>query len=238
MKKKHLKILSIFLILASLVIFFLFNFAGLKETLTYKEVIVAKKDIQKYQTIKKEDVQVIKIDETAKIKNDIRDINEIVGKMAANFIPENAPFHKYYLTEDIFKVGEGEKVFAVPNDWLFGIPYSLRRGDTITVYPVSSDKDNNKTIKKDDGAADNDKLINNKEFEDIKNKVEPLMRITVIYVKDSTNREVVNVVKESRLDASSKVASIEIIINDEQLNTLNEYRNNGYKFLVLYDEEG
>lgn len=62
----------------------------------------------------------------------------------------------------------------------------------------------------------------------------PILQTTVIYVKDSANREVVDVDGGKRLDASSQVASIEIVCTKDDITKLEKKIAEGKKLIIVY----
>jgi len=67
---------------------------------------------------------------------------------------------------------------------------------------------------------------------------EMIFEARVMYIKDSTNREVQTITSHTgydRLDGSAKNYSIEIIATDEMINQMKEAIKNGYKFIIVYE---
>lgn len=201
-------IIGILLILIAIGCIFIWENYG-REQLLFKEVIIAKENIYKNNTIKEQDIMICKIQEGIIPKNATHLPKEIIGKEAKQFIPKNSIIDRRFLGNPDIVLKRNEYVFKVPNHWIEAVPGSLRRGDKVIFYPFSQEVG----------------LIQ-----------ERIDSFVVAYVKDSGNREVMNVesVELERLDGTSSISSMEIIITIDQLNTLKAYLEKDYKFLVLY----
>lgn len=83
-----------------------------------------------------------------------------------------------------------------------------------------------------------ERKVSEKDVSDIsKEAVEDyILESVVAYLKDSGNREVVTVSEEERYDGSSKIASLEIIAELEDISYLQDLAVNNYKFIILYKD--
>ena len=83
-----------------------------------------------------------------------------------------------------------------------------------------------------------ERKVSEKDVSDIsKEAVEDyILESVVAYLKDSGNREVVTVSEEERYDGSSKIASLEIIAELEDISYLQNLAENNYKFIILYKD--
>lgn len=68
----------------------------------------------------------------------------------------------------------------------------------------------------------------------VKGKTESIFNTTVVFVKDSTNREVTDTNGKERLDGSSQVSAIEIICTRSDTQILESSVLNGKKLIVVY----
>ncbi len=203
------------IIMAVSLIFYWENFG--REQLLYKEVIIAKQDIYRNDWITKDNISVIKLEESAIPKEAVSKLKDIMGKEAKQFIPQNAVIDLRYLTDRGMTLAQNQFIFRIPNDWIQSYPGSLRRGDDIYLYPV--------------------KPIEGLEEEPINLETTlSLIGLKVAYVKDSGNREVKNIENQKleRLDGTSNINFIEVIITKNKVKRLQEIYDDGYKFLMLY----
>ncbi|MGD9678945.1 MAG: SAF domain-containing protein [Vulcanibacillus sp.] len=181
-----------------------------RESMLYKDIYVLKDDIEKNQIVKDDMLTVTKFDQSLIIENSVMDKNEIIGLEAKHFIPKGTQLSTEYFDNPKMVLNENEFIFKIPSDWIINYPTTIMSKDLVYFYPVQSGKDTYK----------------------IENS--PIVISTVIYVKDSANREVT--FTKDRTIASASINSIEIVITNEQLNILKDYVYNGYKFILLTNE--
>lgn len=149
-------------------------------------------------------------------------INQLNGRIAEQFIPANGQIVAQTFSGNSVVLKENEFVFKLPPTWVYSIPSSIRRGDKISIYEI-------------DGKID-DKL-NNSEDPEVKltnGKTESIFNTTVVFVKDSTNREVTDTNGKERLDGSSQVSAIEIICTRSDTQILESSVLSGKKLIVVY----
>lgn len=183
-----------------------------RSRLLYIPVIVAKQDIPKNLVISKVNMESYltykDVEKSVLIDDYIRSIEDMVGLESMINIPRNACISRRYFGKEKLVLDKNQFVFKIPKKWIYDLPSTLRRKDEIDVYAVKEDKV--------------DRL----------NK--PLIHSVVAYVKDSSNREVVSIGEDERLDASAKIDSIEIIAKVDEINSLKNSFGRGYKFIILY----
>jgi hypothetical protein len=149
-------------------------------------------------------------------------IEQLNGRIAEQFIPANGQIVTQTFSGNSVVLKDDEFVFKLPPSWVYSIPSSIRRGDKISIYEI-------------DGKID-DKL-NNSEDPEVKlanGKTESIFNTTVVYVKDSTNREVTDTNGKERLDGSSQVSAIEIICTRSDTQILENSVLSGKKLIVVY----
>lgn len=213
-----------------------------REKLLYESVLVVNKDVNKGDVITKETLGYMKTEETKFIKDAIRDPKEVLGKQATHFIPAKAQIHKTYIDDGVITTKKDELIFRIPNDWLVAIPSSIRRKDEIILYSINEDNLNAKVNisyeKENTEEKDKENInlyVNREQVEQLPGT--KVINTTVAFVKDSANREVVDVGDKERINGSSQVNSLEIIATSEQIEKLKEYKNKGNKFLVMFKEK-
>ncbi len=64
--------------------------------------------------------------------------------------------------------------------------------------------------------------------------IKPIRCLKIAFVKNQSNQEVQSVEKESRINGTSSVATVELIATFDDIALLESYRKNGYQFMILY----
>ncbi|MBC8386614.1 MAG: hypothetical protein H8E13_00990, partial [Actinobacteria bacterium] len=107
-------------------------------------------------------------------------------------------------------------------------------GDIIYFYPVKI-PDGKDESKEADGSVRN---ISEEDISVIpeEGREDYILESVVAYLKDSANREVVTISEEERYDGSSKIASLEIIAELEDISYLKDLAENSYRFIILYKD--
>lgn len=206
---------------------------GGREHFLYEDIIVSINSIDK-DTVITEDMLINKsIDSSQIIEGTIRHKNEIIGKRAAHFIPGQSQLNLAYFLDESIELSEGEYILAIPDDWIITMPESLRGGDEIYFYPVKQKEKSEEDVSGNTGFS-NSTISSSMKAEIFKK--EDILRSVVAYIKDSGNREVVTISKEERFDGSSKIASLEIIVNLEDIAYLQGHADDNYKFIILYKD--
>ncbi len=196
------------IILVAIAVFFWVN--GGEEKLYYKDVIVLKSDTPAHTVITEDMITTKKIEKSALIENVIVSSDQIVGKESVTFLPMNLQLSTMFFLDPGMVVGDGMYVFPLPQEWLYAMPQTLRRGDTVYFYPVAGEEAEAGT------------------------KVSTYVTSAkVAFVKDSSNKEVVDM-SEERLDASGTATRIEIVIDDSIYKILKNGFDNGEKYIVTY----
>lgn len=148
-------------------------------------------------------------------------INQLNGRIAEQFIPANGQIVTQTFSGNSVVLKENEFVFKLPPTWVYSIPSSIRRGDKISIYEIDGN------IDKLDNSEDQDIKL-------VKGKTESIFNTTVVFVKDSTNREVTDTNGKERLDGSSQVSAIEIICTRSDTQILESSVLSGKKLIVVY----
>lgn len=234
-------ILGIVLMISFLVVIYLWESIG-REKLLYENALVASSDINKGDVIKKEMVGYMKLEENKFTKDSIRDPNLVIGKQATHFIPAKSQIHKTYIDDAVIVAKKNESIFRIPNDWLVAIPASIRRKDEISFYAINQDKLNSKVNVTYEQENSENKSKGNISLYVDKQEVSQLpdkkiLDTTVAFVKDSGNREVVDVGDKERFNGSSQVNSLEILATEDQIQQLKDYVSKGNKLLVVFKEK-
>lgn len=200
-----------------------------------RSVLVAKTQINEGTVIDKIDTyfEEVKMDEKAIIKNSLTfdEAKTILGKAAKQVIPENGQVIAGMFAKPGVVVSGDKFVYKVPTSWIYAVPSSIRSGDDISFYEIDSFIENSisrNVTKNNDGtlATYTHKVRTGAQ--------KPVLNSTVKYVKDSTNREVVDAEGPKRYDGTSQVSSIEIVCTEAEMKILEARVIDGFKFIVVY----
>lgn len=223
---------------AVLTVTFLFSAAGLMAFYVmywlpnnvYQEAYVFAHDMAENTVITEEDLLVAK-------KNDLLEgvvtkKSALIGKETKHFVPKNAQIVEAYIDVPDLVIGKDEFTFSLnKSNFIDGdIPPSVRRGDKLYFYAI------NKREASQDERAGAPRMT----YEDIIAKypnlvdIDALFSATVLYVKDSANREVITTSKEHRYDGSAKINTVEIKVTSEMLQMLYDCIENDQVFAVFY----
>ncbi|HEY5584174.1 MAG TPA: hypothetical protein VIK78_06750 [Ruminiclostridium sp.] len=225
MKQKLKGILGIVIMFIALVATYLWITYGQPE-LESVSLLVAQKDIPKGTVIENANLyfKSQKISLSSSVIGAIKpeQINSLNGKITDQFISSNGQIVLQSFSENSLLLKENQFVFKLPPSWVYSIPSSIRRGDKISIYEIDGKIDSNLN------------LAQSLELVLTKGKTESIFDTTVVYVKDSTNREVVDTNGDERLDGTSQVSSIEIICAREDTQVLENSVLSGKKLIVVY----
>jgi hypothetical protein len=189
---------------------------GGRQALTYTDALVMARDVLAGETVTQDMLGAMKIERGVSL-NDPPKPDDVIGRVAAVDIPAGLQLTTgFFLPED--GLDEGERVFALPTAWVYSCPRTVRQGDTVYFYPLKEtelfDAEGNVEVAMSGGNS-------------------PVLSARVAYVKDSSNREVIDVTPV-RIDASADTSTFEIVIDDNGYSTLFEYVATGHKFNLMY----
>lgn len=217
-------ILGIVFVILAIAGIFLWETYG-REALTYTEVVIFKQDVQANQAVSLDMLATMKVPSSQLISEAVLHPEEILGKESTCYLPKGLQLSKKFFQDEEMATGNGRYVFAVPTEWLYFYPQTLRRGDRVFFYAVP---------------ASDGKYIETANLTSTAGSIIPdsidtaILSTRVAYVKDSTNREVIDVTPD-RLDGSAAVSKIEVYINDDQYQLLKSNYEAGYQFIILYE---
>ena len=225
MKQKLKGIIGISIMFIALVATYLWITYGQSE-LELVSLLVAQKDVPKGTVV--EDANLYfkskKVSLSDAVIGAIKpdQINSLNGKITEQFISSNGQIVVQSFSDNSLLLEENQFVFKLPPTWVYSIPSSIRRGDKVSIYEIDGKIESN---------------LNSGENLPLgltKGQTAPIFETTVVYVKDSTNREVVDTNGDERLDGSSQVSSIEIACAREDTQILENSVLNGKKLIVVY----
>jgi len=230
---KIMAVLAVVLILAAISLVYFWETRG-REHFLYREVTVMAHSVEAGTIITADMLDVKSIDKGTIIEGAIVSKSSIIGKKAAHFIPGYSQLSQTYFEDENIVLKTDEYIFTIPEDWIITIPNSLRSGDIIYFYPVKIPDEKDESKEANGGAR-------NRSKEDISGIPEEgtgdyILESVVAYLKDSSNREVVTISEEERYDGSSKIASLEIIAELEDISYLKDLAENSYRFIILYKD--
>ncbi|PMC36256.1 hypothetical protein CJ195_15700 [Bacillus sp. UMB0899] len=167
------------------------------------------------------------------------DLPSIIGYDASQIIVSNSIVSKKMIDFDnlVPDASEGEAIRPIMSEMIYAQPGSLRRKDRIDIYLVDEAfvKESNNTNVDGVREPEADASILKKPL---------LENVTVVYAKDSSNREVTNEVGEGtaksseseRLNATGTISDLEVILNEEDFQKLmKEIIENKNKLYITYN---
>lgn len=218
--------LGIFLFIAVIVGIYFWETFGREEFL-YSNVYVASVDFNVGDELTLDKLDLVKIEQDRLIKGSFlseKDILPYIGYEAKHFIPANSQINSSFFDVPELVLSDDEYICSIPSDWIKAYPQSLRRKDKVALFAVYTSSDS--SLFADIDISELKELIKGKK---------PLMFSTVVYVKDGSNREVVDIVESGdRMNASSKINSIELVMNPDNFEILNKLYQGGYRFVIMY----
>ena len=224
---KILAWLGIIIMSCSVVLFVWWEKTGRKQYL-YNDIIIASTNIESGTVLSQDMLKTIRISAKQFIDGAINDLDEIIGKKAAQFIPKSSQFSSTYFVDESIELKEDEYILSIPKDWIITSPDSLRGGDIIYFYPIKQPEE------PEDVETTEGKTIISYEKKTEPVKKEDVLECKVAYLKDSGNREVITISEKERFDASSNIESLEIIVEFEDIKVLQDFADGNYKFIILY----
>lgn len=224
-KERLMGALGIVLIILAMLLFIGWEKYG-REALTYDSVIVFKEDVQKGTIVTKKHLGKMMIEKTSMIENAVQDPELIIGKRTNNFIPKAAQLCEEYFATPELVTGDGKNIFNVPMDWIYAFPQTLRRGDRVHFYAVYTEKT--------DETYSTENLEEPESIITAGSNNKPIVSVSVAYVKDSSNKEVVDT-KANRIDASAVISDIEVVISEADYQILKNYAELGMQFVIMYE---
>ncbi len=217
-KERLIGVLGIVLILFTVLLFFAWESFG-RVTFTYDSAVVLRQDLQKGTIVKKKMLGIIKVEKGTLIENVIQNPDLIIGKRSNTFIPKGLQLCEEFFSDPELVTGDGNNILSVPMEWIYSYPQTIRRGDLVHFYGMDKAMLENSMDGIDYIAHGSDK---------------PLISAKIAYVKDSSNREVIDVTPD-RMDGSAAVSGIEIVISEEKYKTLKTAAESGQIFIVMYE---
>lgn len=231
--KSKLAYFMAFLLLGLVVISIVAWDLTFKEKLLYEDVPVLKESVIEGTLITESMIYIDKKESDDIVDGAILDVAMILGKTAKQYIPKNAQLVEYYLTSQELVLADNEFLFSIPMEWVLTFPDSLRRGDVVKVYEIPEEFQEKvgAAAEKTEGMVEH---MTAGELELISDDVNHLFDSTLMFVKDSASREVITVSSNERYDSSSKISSLELIVDDEKLGLMKQSREDGNHFIIVY----
>ena len=186
-----------------------------RERWTYEEVLVLREPTERNVSIDVSHLAVRSVEKDKLIAGCITNPEEVIGKETTQYIPAGTFLVAEYFDEPELRAGDDQYIFAIPNDWIEAYPQSLRRRDTVSIYPVR--EQNGEEVIETTAA-----------IEDV-----PLFSAVVAYAKNNSNQEVESL-DPSRLGGTGKVSLVEIVATMGQVDQMRIAAESGCKFILLY----
>lgn len=242
-------LIGVVLIIAAILGIYYWETIGYKKA-TYQTVVVFKEDVPAGAVVETNMLGQISYPKDAIIAGAITDYKLILGQTTTGYVAKGAQLVKENFEKTELVVNEGEMVLSIPKSWIYGYPETLRAGDVISLYPVSNvalanaDRETYEEKIEYPESWTEDQIKEYEEYNEEPRLVEtlvvpeassePTISCRVKYVKDSTNREIVDASKNERADGSDNIDTVEVIVTPEQYKTLLQARYDGFVFIIAY----
>lgn len=238
-------LIGVLLILVAVAGIYYWETIGQRE-LNYTNTLVMAQDVKAGTEVTADMLGYASISRDSIIGAAITNPDDVLGKVTTGYVPKGAQLVSGYFTEKSSYVADDQYIFSIPSDWVYWYPSTLRKGDTVYLYPVheeyidNTDSELNKmdSSKSDFEAMTNDETLVARQLgEDIADP-KYVIEATVKYVMDSSARAVRDDEgsPESRMDSTANTDSLEVIVTEDQYLRLAKYKVRGFQFVVLYKE--
>lgn len=216
-----------------------------RQNYLYDEMLVLNTPLKRGEVLDINKLDTIKIDSSKKVDDTVIDPDEIVGLAAKHYIPANTPLVPYYFEKKDLITDGVNRLVKIPNDWIYSVPNTIRMHDRVYFYEMIVEKEQkpntvpanpNMQNTNPDNSISTFSKAEETQMKSMVGKI--ILEATVGFVKDGANREVVSIRETDRLDGSSAVKDIEIVITEEQFQLLEESVKRGNKFVLMYSETG
>ena len=219
MLRKLKGVIGIILIIAAIGGIWFWETYG-REAWTYEEVLVLQEPAERNTYITVDKLAVMRVETEKMVAGAITDPNKIIGKETIQFVPAGMMLVDDFFDAPELVLNDGEYLFSIPNTWLLAYPQSLRRRDTVYVYPVKQN-------------VDLEELYYGTPLPTTTPEGKPLFSATVAYAKNGSNQEVESV-DPARLDGTSSVSLVEIVTTMDNVKLMETAVKEGYKFIMIY----
>ncbi|MEG0918475.1 MAG: hypothetical protein RSA49_04705 [Anaerovoracaceae bacterium] len=176
-----------------------------RQQLTFDEVVVFKENLEQGDIVRKNNLKIKRVAEKNKESITKENVSKIVNKTAGQFIHSNTELYEEYFDYRGLSANKTNFIFSIPKEWILSVPQTLRRGDQAYLYSVSNEK-------------------NTKKY---------LTNAKVAYTKDNNSNEVKSNDK-TRLNATSSISSVELVVNKVQANLLTSHFTKDTKLIIMY----
>ncbi|RHW35963.1 hypothetical protein D1B31_17890 [Neobacillus notoginsengisoli] len=224
--------LGIFTSLAAAGFILVYDFY-IKDRIDSQEVVIVKpgEEISKSEKIHQNKLTVERRAKESLLEGVVlaEDIDKVIGHDANQLIVGNSMLSTKMIDFDLLvpDATKGEAIRPITDSMIFAQPGSLRRKDVVDIYLVYKDGSTNmtengpNTVSSEEPSEDENSVST--KGEKVNTKVF-LKGVKVVYVKDSGNKEVVsasdNGKSDDRLNASSTISDLEVILNEEDFSNL------------------
>lgn len=220
-----------------------------REIFFSEQVVKLNEVVKRGDIIESDMLYYAKVDKDSVIEGSIKDPNSIIGKAVKQYIPFNAQLNESYFEIPELITDADHLTMKIPNEWLYSIPNTLRGRDRIYLKEVTSDVIYAEDAARSKGPNTDPNALETEEKNEVvptytetdKNNIEAkasavVLETIVAFVKDSSNREVVTLSQQDRMDGSSIIRDVEIVVTLEEAKNLEEIRKKGSKFIIMYTE--
>ncbi|PLT43525.1 hypothetical protein B8V81_5065 [Paenibacillus pasadenensis] len=241
-------------LLAGLIVFQLWFETKGREMFFSEQVVMLTGEAARGDQISDGDWYYAKVPKDTVIDTVITDPSLIVGKVAKQYIPFKAQLSPTFFEDAELVTTSDQFMMKIPNEWVYALPNTLRARDKIVLKEIP--RSVLEREKQADAAANDPSVVPSPSPEPAEGDASELpetydpkaagavagkageivLKATVAYVKDSSNREVQSISSMDRKDGTSVIRDIEVVVSVDDVNKLEQYIEAGSKFLIMYQE--
>lgn len=204
----------------------------------FEDVAVFKQDVNRGTVVTRDMLTTMKFQKSELLDDRVTDLNQILNRETTEFVPKKAQLDTRMFEVPALVTDDKHFDFKIPNDWIYAVPNTLRRKDTILIFEVTQDvlPKVTATISKDKSNPNNTTVEIAAQVQALSGNKDPILKAAVSYVKDAANREVVTVSKEDRIDGSSSIKDVEINVTVDEYQKIQDAIKRGSKLVLMYKE--
>lgn len=191
------------------------------------EVLASSRQIMPHELIEASDLTVIRVPKDQVVPGALleRDWSLLVGQEALQLIEAGDQFTLNRVDKQSLLKSPDMRIVEIPEKWIASVPGSLRRLDTISIYAIPVEQSYQQSP---EGEA-----------KELRTYQKVMDGIVVAYYKDGGANEVQSAITETsnpnvRDYANVRGRRLELQLNDQQLEELTTYVDQGYQFVIGY----
>ncbi|MDQ1911851.1 SAF domain-containing protein [Paenibacillus sp. GD4] len=193
------------------------------------EVVRAVKNVERGERLSGQQLRLDKVRKDALVQGAVTKLTDAVDREVTRSIRIGEQLTPDMLNTKHLLPGKDEWNMSLPTEWIFGKPPgSLLRGDRISLLLISKEE----AKRLDERASES---VSREQLDALQIPYEEerkLQHIVVSYAKGTNNQEIAG--SEDRKKPTGAVATVELIVSEEQKELIRRYGMKGYRFLIVY----